>query len=174
MRAVLSVVALILAPTAASGAGPAEEIVYRVRINGLVCAGICPNFELRVRPDGQVRERMFRYDGVVRERIFTVSARAARDFRRELEPVRPGASRQFGAACDAKAPEGSAIPGISNYVVTWPGVQLRACFGDMPVMRATSLALLQLRIRPSDGARISAADARSQYACFARDERGFC
>ena len=164
----------LVASGAARSSLASDEIVYRVRFNSVICTGVCPNFELRVRPDGQVRERIFHYDGSVREDIFNVSVRAVRDFRRELEPVRPTVSRQFGAPCDARSDPSSTMPGVSNYVVTWPGVQLRACFGELPVARATSRALLQLRIRPSDGHRISAADARTQYACWKDTEDGYC
>lgn len=173
------------APVQAGAPLPRGEISFRARTIGVVCTGVCPHFELTVGRDGSVTERWFgavdkrnEEEGTLELKRFRISRAEAAGFFAALAPLRPVGHRRFGQPCDAKYPADSGVRrGLSEYEIRWRGRgaadYLEACFSDAPVRRATSLALLQLRIAPSDGSRLSAADARNAAVCWKRND-GFC
>lgn len=160
---------LIYAAPASSG--EADRIVYRVRTIGIVCAGICPHFELSVGRDGSVVERFLgitderTVEGTRERRAFHVSRRRADVFFAALASLRPSGRRRFDKPCDAQyATNDSVVHGLSEYEIRWQGGgspgYMEACFDDAPIRAAIERALRVIGIDPSTGKRATSRGRR--------------
>ncbi len=146
-----------------AAAPPRGEIVLiRSRIVGIVCTGICTEFDLAVRSNGMVTYRggiIHHVPHVVR---FRISPAEFERFRQALQPVRPVGERGPLGQCNAPG----AIPGKIAINIRWrgggPRGHLRACWGTEDVSMAEYRALKALRIT-SMGKRLSPEEAEQYY-----------
>lgn len=103
-------------------APPAPETIEISRRHWFfICAGVCPNFDVVVRPDGRVWVIRRHFDTVDDIRRFRVSAARAARVRAILEPFRPNADTPEPDECrhDATPEEAELIIRTVELEVKW-------------------------------------------------------
>jgi hypothetical protein len=173
--------------TPSTGNDQREQIVFHVRPIGIVCAGICPWFELTVSRRGTVVARYFRVadqtqndEAVSKTRRFRVNPEEAEKFFAYLAPLRPSGMRQFGRRCNASpAPDDPTINhGVNELQIRWNGtntsVRLNACMADGPVREASERALIAISVDPHSGARLTRGTRAWWKDCLAKKYSQFC
>lgn len=136
----------------------AETILIRFRFPFIVCLGVCPNFEIRVSPGGEVITRK-----LFPHRTYRFRAKPAKlsAFRRALSAVRPTGEKRLDAECETKQPDGTPDPLADNprpddFEVRWTGgrsdARLTGCASThWPTHAAVQNALRVLGVDPIFG-----------------------
>jgi len=146
-----SVIATLIVQASAAHGARRETIVVRFRPPYGICAGVCPNFEMRVSPSGRVTTR----DGLDgRIERFEVERARLSAFRDVLIQLRPIGERREDETCaqarnDGK-PDTLDDPRPDDIEIRWmdpgePG-RLTACARNMEVRRVVQDALLALGV----------------------------
>jgi hypothetical protein len=112
-----AVLSLAAFPAEARLAAPASgQVIIRFRHPYAICAGVCPQFQLEISASGDVvrgspeptGRHQFRSNTAVR---FHVLPAKLKQFRYELDPLRPHGARALDSTCDqAKHQDGSRDP----------------------------------------------------------------
>jgi hypothetical protein len=89
-------VALLGAPGAGAREKAADTIFVRLRHSYPICAGFCPNFEMKVSPSGKVVSRDLWRRKV---RRFRATPEGLAAFQRQLATIRPPAERRLDESC---------------------------------------------------------------------------
>jgi hypothetical protein len=139
--------ALLLASlcTAAAQArpSPGEMILIRLRHSSGICAGLCPDFELQVFPEGEVTSHSLHDRESHR---FRVSQRELEAFRRMLAPLRPAGESHLDASCPRSrtadgSPDPLDDPWPNDIEIFWSGgyveAALTSCAFTHPELRRT-------------------------------------
>lgn len=152
---------LTLAAAAHATSAPAETVLIRFRFPEVVCVGVCPNFEMKVGPHGDVVTREL-WD---EPRTYHWRAAPAKldAFRRALFALRPAGEIRLDSRCEIMLPDGKADPMANNprpddLEVRWTGgpseARLTACYANRgPTRKAVQDALRALGADPYFGRR---------------------
>src|SRR3954453_5994657 len=99
---------LTIAGAADARSMPAETVVIRFRFPEMVCVGLCPNFEMKVGPRGDVVTREL-WD---EPRTYRWRAAPAKldAFRRALAALRPVGKRRLDSRCEIMLENGKPDP----------------------------------------------------------------
>ena len=148
------------AQPAAARPAAAETILVRVHHSYAVCAGLCPDFAMRIGPRGEVVSRSLHTSETHR---FRATAARLSAFRAILDPLRPAGESRLDREC-ARAtsadgtPDPLDEPGPDDLEIRWIGAdgdaRLTACaYTHMAVRRTVESALRALGADPYSGAR---------------------
>jgi hypothetical protein len=135
-----------------------ETILVRFRFPYAICAGVCPNFEMKVSPRGEVGTRdLFRRETY----RFRATPAHLEAFRRALSALRPAGENRLDSKWEAKQPDGTSDPLAldprpDDFEVRWTGgrseARLTGCaFGHWPTRAAVQAALRALGADPFFG-----------------------
>jgi hypothetical protein len=151
-RIALAFVVATLAVYAAAAQGAAREtIIVRFRPPNGLCVGVCPNFEMRVSPQGRVVTRDT-WSGRIER--FDIDLQRLAAFRDVLIQLRPLGERREDETCEQALHDGKADalddPRPDDIEVRWidraePG-RLTACARNMAVRRVVQDALRALGV----------------------------
>ncbi|HEX5184578.1 MAG TPA: hypothetical protein VFW19_15690 [Allosphingosinicella sp.] len=159
LRRVVLALALVSGFAGTAGARPAAEaILVRFRFPYAVCAGVCPNFEMKISPRGDVVTRSFFGHAVYRFRATPARLEA---FRQALDPLRPAGKKRLDDKCGARQEDGTpdplaVDPRPDDFELDWTGgrseARLTGCaFGHWPIRKAVYDALRALGANPFFG-----------------------
>ena len=127
---------LLVSGCASMGAATADDIITVARRPWFqVCAGVCPNYDVTVWPDGRVSAVRHNWGAPDEVERFRVSPESATDFRRILAPYKPAGGAGDAPVCkhDVLSEEASLVRKVTKIEVTWIGsrnpARLVACDG---------------------------------------------
>ncbi len=166
-RLLLAFVMMALCGSASAGQTPVAEKIT-VAIKPLICAGMCPSFDLIVSSNGLLERHLCcsRHPAGNIRRSY-ISSQQFVAFEHTLAAIRPMASGP-SVSCNGNGfKSGSPLP--VEYDLHWfdaaGEVRLHTCLGDAPSVAVTDRALLILRVNAHDGYFIDEADSPSVISC---------
>src|SRR6476620_10508630 len=162
------VLGLAALPAEAREAAPLRgEVIIRFRHPAMICAGVCPNYQIEILANGDVvrgnptpqpTDRDHLYSNTVFR--FHVLPTKLRQFRSRLDALRPRGDRALDATCNrSRLPDGSfdplSTPSPDDIEVRWieadRGNRLTACAYDEPLRAQLQSALRSLGVDPFSG-----------------------
>jgi hypothetical protein len=138
MKRLLLAVAVMASSANASRHPPVAIEKVRVTVTPLLCAGLCPGFDLAVSSDGRLRRHVMSSRRAIRRS--QISARQYAAFRQALGLIRPASVGLL--PCPKTA--------ARQYELEWSGRasagHMRVCSNDSRAVEATMRALLALHV----------------------------
>jgi hypothetical protein len=167
-RLIASALVVIAAPTEARELAHhvGGNVIIRFRHPAMICAGVCPNYQIEIFANGDVVRGNPKSEPTDRDHLyanavihFRVPLAKLRQFRTELDKVRPIGNRSLDIICaQAKLPDGSpdpiSTPNPDDLEVRWVegrhNDRLTSC-ADGPLRGKLQSALRTLGVDPYSG-----------------------